>query len=407
MQWSKLMFSSLIMPCPAFLDDRRGREVPCRYGDASPGTLLQRVVVGEEGPRAVQVLEYPALGVEGPERSVGFDPVLEEGVAAGVEKLRRVPQVVPVVVMDPQAEHRLPYPVEFAHHAAAEKTPGRQHVTASLQRGVAAVFRVEGVDPPVPGVPRRHLVPRDENPAESGKPVVFKRGMASTIEEAVKVACGIGYPIMIRPSFVLGGRGMEVIYDESMQISKEYENNINWTIKLKESIQEDRIVPFFQPIINIKTLKVEEYECLVRMIDRDGAIVQMVPFNHKAWHAGASRWGKIEGLNSHSIGIELVNWGQLTWAAYRWKSWTGKVLQESEVKEEFIKGIKTGWQTYPDEQIKAAEEACMAISPAYPIKDILGHSDIAPGRKVDPGPAFPMTAFRAKVMDGKHEQQGV
>ena len=143
------------------------------------------------------------------------------------------------------------------------------------------------------------------------------------------------------------------------------------------------------------------------VIDRDGTIVQMVPFNLKAWHAGESRWGRIEGLNSHSIGIELVNWGQLTWAAYRWKSWTGKVLQESEVKEEFIKGIKTGWQTYPDEQLKAAEDACIAISQAFPIKDILGHSDIAPGRKADPGPAFPMTAFRARVMDGKHEQQGV
>ncbi len=69
-----------------------------------------------------------------------------------------------------------------------------------------------------------------------------------------------------------------IIYDESMQISKEYEHNINWTAKLQESIQEDRIVPFFQPIINNKTGKVEEYECLVRMIDRDGAVKSPVFF---------------------------------------------------------------------------------------------------------------------------------
>jgi N-acetylmuramoyl-L-alanine amidase len=47
------------------------------------------------------------------------------------------------------------------------------------------------------------------------------------------------------------------------------------------------------------------------VIDRDGSILQMVPFNRVAWHAGISRWRGLEGLNSHSIGVELVNAGRL------------------------------------------------------------------------------------------------
>lgn len=47
------------------------------------------------------------------------------------------------------------------------------------------------------------------------------------------------------------------------------------------------------------------------IIDRDGAVVQMVAFNRRAWHAGKSRWGNLEGMNGYSIGVELVNAGVL------------------------------------------------------------------------------------------------
>ena len=43
------------------------------------------------------------------------------------------------------------------------------------------------------------------------------------------------------------------------------------------------------------------------IIDRNGSIIQMVPFNRRAWHAGKSKWGNLEGLNQYAIGIELVN----------------------------------------------------------------------------------------------------
>ncbi|MTV47313.1 N-acetylmuramoyl-L-alanine amidase, partial [Streptococcus pneumoniae] len=48
------------------------------------------------------------------------------------------------------------------------------------------------------------------------------------------------------------------------------------------------------------------------IIGRDGGVVQMVDFNRKAWHAGQSAWGKVDGLNQCSIGIELVNVGKVT-----------------------------------------------------------------------------------------------
>ncbi len=64
-----------------------------------------------------------------------------------------------------------------------------------------------------------------------------------------------------------------VAYSKHLEIAKEYENNIKWTGKLREAISDDRIVPFYQPIVDTKTGKVERYEALVRMIEPSGAII--------------------------------------------------------------------------------------------------------------------------------------
>ncbi|HOV14916.1 MAG TPA: diguanylate cyclase, partial [Spirochaetota bacterium] len=69
-----------------------------------------------------------------------------------------------------------------------------------------------------------------------------------------------------------------IIYTDKMQISKEYENNIKWTLELKKAIYENRIVPYFQPILNNKTGKIEKFECLVRLIDKTGKIVSPFEF---------------------------------------------------------------------------------------------------------------------------------
>ena len=64
-----------------------------------------------------------------------------------------------------------------------------------------------------------------------------------------------------------------IIYSDDLELNREYESNIEWTMKLKSALVEDRILPYYQPIFNNKTKKIEKYECLVRMIDTDGKII--------------------------------------------------------------------------------------------------------------------------------------
>ncbi|MFL2882939.1 MAG: N-acetylmuramoyl-L-alanine amidase [Pelagibacteraceae bacterium] len=98
------------------------------------------------------------------------------------------------------------------------------------------------------------------------------------------------------------------------------------------------------------------------LIDRKGIIIQMVNDKNVAWHSGKSRWKKIKNLNESSIGVELVN-----------------------------KGHRLGYEKFPKNQIKSLEILCKKLIKKYRInnKHILGHSDIAPLRKKDPGEKFP------------------
>jgi AmpD protein len=94
------------------------------------------------------------------------------------------------------------------------------------------------------------------------------------------------------------------------------------------------------------------------LIRRDGAVIQFVPFTHRAWHAGESTFRGRTRCNDFSIGIELEG--------------------EDETP-------------YSDEQYAALAAVTRAIASAYPGitgREIAAHSDIAPGRKTDPGPAF-------------------
>lgn len=134
------------------------------------------------------------------------------------------------------------------------------------------------------------------------------------------------------------------------------------------------------------------------VIGRDGRIVQMVPFNQKAWHAGESKWKGITRLNKCSIGIELVNAGMLVKKQGVFVNWAGHVIPSDEVIEATHKnGTPAFWHEYTQPQIDAAIAVSKALIPAYSILEILGHDDIAPERKTDPGPAFPMTAFLSRA----------
>jgi N-acetylmuramoyl-L-alanine amidase len=135
------------------------------------------------------------------------------------------------------------------------------------------------------------------------------------------------------------------------------------------------------------------------VIARDGKVTQLVSFDRVAWHAGVSRWEGLKGLNQHSLGIELDNAGRLTQQGGKWRAWFGQTYPDDEVMIATHKHEATpsGWHLYPPEQIESALEVAAALIEKYELEDVLGHEDISPGRKFDPGPAFPMGSFRARL----------
>jgi N-acetylmuramoyl-L-alanine amidase len=101
----------------------------------------------------------------------------------------------------------------------------------------------------------------------------------------------------------------------------------------------------------------------------DGRIVSLVDEGRRAWHAGASQWGSATDINSRSIGIEIAN-----------------------------SGHPGGLPDFPQAQIDALIELCRDIvgRRAIPPRRVLAHSDVSPGRKLDPGERFPWTRLAAE-----------
>ena len=144
------------------------------------------------------------------------------------------------------------------------------------------------------------------------------------------------------------------------------------------------------------------------VIDREGKIYQLIDFNQKAWHAGRSRWAENVGFNDFSIGIELDNPGRLKKEGDKYIAWFGKEYPKEGVIEAVHKheDYASYWLTYTEKQIDACLNVCKNLMQKYPsIKDILGHDDISPIRKNDPGPLFPMENFRAKLL-GRQDDTG-
>jgi len=139
------------------------------------------------------------------------------------------------------------------------------------------------------------------------------------------------------------------------------------------------------------------------VIERDGSVIQCVKFGMVAWHAGKSSWGKLSGLNHYAIGVELANWGALQAHNGMWLNTAGKPIADPVLAVHCNgnpDGSKQpiGWEPYPEAQFDAAVALVGALREAYGIKEIVGHDDIAPGRKSDPGPAFDMARFRKLVL---------
>ncbi|GLQ78631.1 N-acetylmuramoyl-L-alanine amidase [Mesorhizobium huakuii] len=107
------------------------------------------------------------------------------------------------------------------------------------------------------------------------------------------------------------------------------------------------------------------------LVHENGHIVQMVRESDRAWHAGKSSWFGHTDINSCSVGIEIVN-----------------------------PGHSLGYPGFPQRQIEAVIGLCKGIAArhAIPAMRVLAHSDVAPGRKIDPGEKFPWAAlFKAGV----------
>lgn len=136
------------------------------------------------------------------------------------------------------------------------------------------------------------------------------------------------------------------------------------------------------------------------VLGRDGSIVQLAPFNVVTWHAGVSQWNGLVGLNNHSIGVEMDNAGLLKKVGSHYQAWFGKVYPDDEVllaEHKHGGGIQP-WHTYTEIQIERALELAELLVARYGLEDVLGHEDIARGRKADPGPAFPLSSVQSRAL---------
>jgi AmpD protein len=115
--------------------------------------------------------------------------------------------------------------------------------------------------------------------------------------------------------------------------------------------------PYFR---EVAALKVSSHF----LIRRDGALVQFVPTTRRAWHAGVSRWRARERCNDFSIGVELEGLDDAAFA---------------------------------DAQYVTLIALIAALRARHPLRELAAHSDIAPGRKTDPGPGFDWPRLHAAL----------
>ena len=135
------------------------------------------------------------------------------------------------------------------------------------------------------------------------------------------------------------------------------------------------------------------------IIGRDGKIAQLLPFDAIAWHAGRSEYNGRKLYNNYSIGIHLVNAGQLNLENGSYRAWFGKTIDKNDVEQAMWPNAKqvTYWHKYTPIQIERAEQIVDLLIEKYNIREILGHNEISPGRKMDPGPLFPLKEMRAQL----------
>ena len=106
------------------------------------------------------------------------------------------------------------------------------------------------------------------------------------------------------------------------------------------------------------------------VVDRDGDVYRLVAEDKRAWHAGVGSWRGEDDVNSVSIGVEIVNAGPP--------------------------------DPFPERQMRAVLALCRDLAARHPGVEFVGHSDVAPDRKVDPGPLFPWSRLAEAGLPNPH-----
>jgi N-acetylmuramoyl-L-alanine amidase len=148
------------------------------------------------------------------------------------------------------------------------------------------------------------------------------------------------------------------------------------------------------------------------VVDFDGTITQLIPFNKRANHSGTSTWDGTDSMNYHSIGIEIVNAGfveKMADGTFRRRSGKGKfqtfpanknsqIIKAAHKHKFWVEAENQYWFKFPKAQLEAVYALSKVLMGTYHLSNAIGHDDISPARKPDPGPAFPWSEFKTKVL---------
>ena len=151
------------------------------------------------------------------------------------------------------------------------------------------------------------------------------------------------------------GLNMATSYSPNFNLPKRLKHNIKFIIIHYTGMKKESAA--IKRLQNPKSKVSSHY-----LIKRNGEIINLVPDLFEAWHAGVSSWKNFKSLNKNSIGIEITN-----------------------------PGHQHGYKRFSKKQIFSLQKLLNILVKKYKIKKkyILGHSDISPGRKKDPGEKFP------------------
>ncbi|MCU0882055.1 MAG: N-acetylmuramoyl-L-alanine amidase [Hyphomonadaceae bacterium] len=139
------------------------------------------------------------------------------------------------------------------------------------------------------------------------------------------------------------------------------------------------------------------------VIERDGSIVQQVPIGRAAFHAGRSSYNNRKNCNDFSIGIEIVNAGRMDPAGPdKARAWWGETFDRAALGIVQAAPATHGpglWMAYTPEQIEAVLTLGSFLFAQVPtLMDVVTHWYVAPGRKTDTNPLFPLASVKARIM---------